>query len=526
MIRNIPDRWDLEADFVSVGSGGGGLAAAIAAHDHGASALVLEASDQVGGVTAYSMGEVWVPGNHHAAALGLSDSVASGIAYVRSLAAGYAEDALIVNQAIHAPLALRWFEDAIGLKMAVIRDCPDYYYRLNDHATPEGRLLEAEPFAGASLGEWQSRTRVSPHVPYGLNHAEISDAGGTAHIAKWPHALMGERLMSDTRCLGPALAAYFVKGALDRAIPLHTNTAAAELIGDGARIIGVRARHAGRDLFVKANKGVLIATSSYERSPDYTRTLGLQLDVQSVIMPQVDGAHLRLAGKFGARVARVPDVTMLGFQIPGEELEEGVPFWRNAMAFMGLPHTIVVNREGRRFANEAFYRSIYFAVDAFDGQTQSHPNFPAWIIFDDQARAKYPFGSLMPGQDFPEGFGITAGTLEEIATRTGINAAGLAATIAHFNTHAAQGQDPVFARGQLPWGAWMAGDRFHQPNPNLGPLTLAPYNAVELSRRAQRLESRAAEAWDELSMVLRQYGAVIDRAEYARLTTPEEASGA
>lgn len=51
-------------------------------------------------------------------------------------------------------------------------------------------------------------------------------------------------------------------------------------------------------------------------------------------------------------------------------------------------------------------------------------------------------------------------------------------------------------------------------------------HAVELSRRAQRLESRAAEAWDELSMVLRQYGAVIDRAEYARLTTPEEASGA
>src|ERR1019366_7970304 len=102
-------------------------------------------------------------------------------------------------------------------------------------------------------------------------------------------------------------------------------------------------------------------------SPDYTRTLGMQLDVQSVIMPQVNGAHLRLAGAVGARVACVPDVTMLGYQIPDEELEEGVPFWRNAMAFMGLPHTIVVNRAGKRFANEAFYRSIYFAVDAFDG---------------------------------------------------------------------------------------------------------------------------------------------------------------
>ena len=42
MIRNLPATWDLEADVVAVGSGGGGLAAAITAHDHGASALVLE----------------------------------------------------------------------------------------------------------------------------------------------------------------------------------------------------------------------------------------------------------------------------------------------------------------------------------------------------------------------------------------------------------------------------------------------------------------------------------------------------
>jgi 3-oxosteroid 1-dehydrogenase len=58
MICNIPARWDLEADVVSLGSGGGGLSAAITAQDHGASALILERSTQVGGVTAYSMGEV------------------------------------------------------------------------------------------------------------------------------------------------------------------------------------------------------------------------------------------------------------------------------------------------------------------------------------------------------------------------------------------------------------------------------------------------------------------------------------
>ena len=103
------------------------------------------------------------------------------------------------------------------------------------------------------------------------------------------------------------------------------------------------------------------------RSKALSRTLGQQLDAESVIMPEVDGAHLRLAGKHGARVARVPDVTMLGFRVPGEELQEGVPLWRNAMAFAGLPHSIIVNRDGKRFGDESFYRSIYSAVDVIDG---------------------------------------------------------------------------------------------------------------------------------------------------------------
>ena len=43
MLNNLPEKWDLEADVVSIGSGIGGLSAAITAHDLGASALVLHA---------------------------------------------------------------------------------------------------------------------------------------------------------------------------------------------------------------------------------------------------------------------------------------------------------------------------------------------------------------------------------------------------------------------------------------------------------------------------------------------------
>src|SRR3546814_7272112 len=95
---------------------------------------------------------------------------------------------------------------------------------------------------------------------------------------------MAERLSNDERCAGPGLAAYFVKGALDRGIALHTGVSAEELIHDGERVVGVRAKRDGRDLYVKARRGVIIGVSSYERDPSLAKTLGHQLDPVSMVM--------------------------------------------------------------------------------------------------------------------------------------------------------------------------------------------------------------------------------------------------
>lgn len=482
MIRNLPETWSLEADLVVLGSGIGGLSAAITAQDHGLSVLVLERSGQVGGVTALSLGEVWVPGNHLAERLGIEDSAESGFRYLKRLAMGYGDELAALNLAVHARLALRYFENKIGLGMAVIRGCPDYYYGQTNDGVAEGRLLEALPFPAATLGAWQARTRVSPIAPYGMTHPDMMERGGTANIKDWDFTLMGERLMRDERCLGPGLAAAFVKGALDRGIPLHTGADAVELIGDGERVVGVRAVKDGRDMFVKANRGVVVAVSSYERNANLNKTLAQQLDLGTMVLATVDGAGFRLTGPVGARIAKVPDITMGGVQVPGEEMEDGTPLMRSVMQPIGLPHTIVVNRAGQRFANEAFYREFFYRLDHIDGGTQTHPNFPCWVIFDNQARQKYPFASVMPGQDLPEGMGVKADSLAELARLTEIDAPGLIETIGRFNAHAEKGEDPVFRRGTHPWSAYMSGDRYQKPNPNLGPLVQPPFYAVEIRR--------------------------------------------
>ncbi len=480
MNRGSPEKWTLEADFLSIGSGGGGLAAAITAQDYGLSAVVLERSEELGGVTAYSMGEVWIPGNHLELGLGIEDSPESGFRYIQSLSMGFANDQAILNQSIHGPVVLKYFEEKIGLKMQVIRDFSDYYYPHNNDSASEGRYLEPVPFPGATLGEWQHKVRLTPHLPAGLTHHDIFKGGGLANMLGWDYALLAERLEKDERCLGPGLAAYFVKGALDRGIPLHTGISVEELIYDGKRVIGVRARKDGADVFVKANKGVVIAVSGYERNTELAKTLSNMIDPVSMVMSTVDGAHFRLAGPLGARIARVPDPANLGIHMPGEEHDNGAPLWRGSLPFLGLPHTIVVNRAGKRFANESFYRSVYYGVDAIEGATQTYANYPCWAVFDSQCRRKYPFGGAMPGEDLPEGLGEKANTLAELAAKIGVNAEGLERTVETFNRFAETGVDSDFQRGTHPWGAAMTGDLNHKPNPNLGKLCEGPYYAVEL----------------------------------------------
>src|SRR5580692_12947561 len=77
--------WDSTVDFVIVGSGGGGMVAALTAADAGASALVLEKQAVIGGSTAMSGGIVWVPNNPVMRAEGVEDSYEDALAHFEAV---------------------------------------------------------------------------------------------------------------------------------------------------------------------------------------------------------------------------------------------------------------------------------------------------------------------------------------------------------------------------------------------------------------------------------------------------------
>ena len=79
-------RWDYSFDVVVVGSGNGGMTAALCSYEMGVKdVLVIEKSDLYGGTSSISGGGVWIPCNRYADAAGAEDSVDNAKTYLPSI---------------------------------------------------------------------------------------------------------------------------------------------------------------------------------------------------------------------------------------------------------------------------------------------------------------------------------------------------------------------------------------------------------------------------------------------------------
>jgi 3-oxosteroid 1-dehydrogenase len=476
-------KWDVEADVVSIGSGLGGLGAAIVAHDAGKKAVVLEKARKLGGVCAYSGGEVFVPNNYLQAAAGISDSREKGLEYLRFLGAGYEDRELQDRLLDYGIEAVKWFADKAGVKWKIIKDFPDYYYPTAPGSAATGRYLEVELFRGSELGDWKKKVFLSPHMPLGITHDELFSWGGFTGVLNWDFAVFGQRMSEDLRGFGPGMMAYFVKNALvDRQIPAYLDTEVKELIlDDHGTVIGVRASRGGKDFLVKANRGVVIATGGYDWHATLPKYFEQLPEWNSMCQPSLTGDGFIMGTEVGAQVAGVPPNNLglfFGYLIPGEE-HEGKPLWRGSWDG-GFPHALWVNKAGKRFADESFYKDYLPKIHDWNGVRQTQSNFPPYLIFDSNFREKYPLGRFLPSQELPESLVMRAPTLRELGAQLGVDAAALESTVQRFNGFCEEGVDHDFGRGTYPWAAMMTGDKKMPRNPNLGPLIKPPFYGLQL----------------------------------------------
>ncbi|MBL8344293.1 MAG: FAD-binding protein [Rubrivivax sp.] len=179
----------------------------------------------------------------------------------------------------------------------------------------------------------------------------------------------------------------------------------------------------------------------------------------------------------------------------------------------GKPGLIAVDRDGRRFVDEAGnYHGFMRALLARSAERHAGRPVEAWLICDHRFQRRYGLGHSKP-RPLPTrwhrrvGYLQQADTIEALAQRCGIDAAGLVRTVAACNAHARQGRDPEFGRGETPYDR-MQGDAEHGgPNPCVAPIEHGPFYAVRIVPGS--LGTFAGLACDEHARVLDAQGAPI-----------------
>jgi succinate dehydrogenase/fumarate reductase flavoprotein subunit len=223
-------------------------------------------------------------------------------------------------------------------------------------------------------------------------------------------------------------------------------------------------------------------------------------------VPSNEGDGLRMLMSLGAALGNMSEAWWCPSVAVPDEAYDGAPLFRGEFTMRPLPHTIIVNRRGERFVNEAHnYNDLMKAFFRFDPAVYDRPNLPAWLVFDSNFVEKYPVLSSMPGMPLPQWIARGA-TLAELAGRLGIDAGGLAASVERFNRFAASGVDGDFARGRALYDG-VYGDPYHKPNPCLGPLDKPPYFALPIHPGA--LGTKGGARVDVHARVLRPDGAPI-----------------
>ncbi len=457
--------WDLEVDVVVAGSGGAGLTAAILAYDQGAKVAVVERSDKVGGTTAVSGGGLWIPMNDHMSEVGASDSRDEALAYCRTLTDGQAPGGLVEVFVDTAAEMVRYLEEHTPLKFNATA-MPDYRSE-EQGAKQGGRTLDPEMLLKSELGEWEDKLRPSPLMFVPLKIEE--SLRGMSQPGSIPVNEVVDRMKQGMVASGNALVGRLLLGCIERGITILLATRARGLVREDGAVVGLETERDGAPYRIGAEGGVVLACGGFEWNEELRRE-HLPVDVAGNCSPAYnEGDGLAMALEAGAAVGNMDQAWVYpGSVVPSEE-HEGRPVSRWIMAERTLPHVILVNKAGRRFANEA--QNYHDLGKAFFDPS----NVPCWAIMDSQYRSKYPILTSMPGDPDPDWL-LKADSLADLASAAGIDVAQLSATVERWNELVDAGKDADFGRGEGGYERWL-GDA-EAAHPNLGSIAEPPFYAL------------------------------------------------
>ncbi|HET8722067.1 MAG TPA: FAD-dependent tricarballylate dehydrogenase TcuA [Nitrospira sp.] len=377
-----------QPDVLVVGAGNAALCAALSAHENGARVLVLEAApfEERGGNSRYTGG-----------------------------AFRFAYESVDDLKEISPSMADQNLDDVDFGTYTEDQFFDDMYALTEFRTDPE--LCELLVRSSLDTAKWVARQGVQLHPGLGRQAYKVDGKfrfwGGLAlHISGG-----GEELLN---------ALY--KAADSRGIPIVCDTPVEGLIREERSIIGVRARHRGQLVDVRAG-AVILACGGFESNPQMrAQYLGPGWDLAKVRGTRFNmGAGHRIALEVGAQPAGhwsgchavAWDVNAPAFG----DLTIGDQFQKH-----NYPYGVLVNARGERYLDEgANFHSHTYAK--YGGEILKQPGMFAWQVFDAKVshllRNEYRIRRVTK---------VEADTLEELATKLeGVDPEAFLRTIREFN---------------------------------------------------------------------------------------------
>jgi succinate dehydrogenase/fumarate reductase flavoprotein subunit len=387
-------------DVVVVGFGIAGGCAALEAARAGARVLLLEKAAVHGGTSAMSGGHFYLGGGTAVQqATGHEDSAEEMYKYLVAVSKDPEHDKIRA----YCDGSVEHFEwlEALGFEFE-----RSYY--------PEKAVIQPGTQGLMYTGNekvWPFKEQAKP-APRGHKVPRPGDTEGTKLVMD----LLRDRLEEE-------------------GVEVRYETGATNLVvSDGGAVVGLAWRSFERHGVVRAGS-VVIAAGGFVMNPDmvaeHTPALGSKLFTLGSTYD--DGLGIRLGRSVGAELKHMDEPFITAPVYPPASLLTG----------------IIVNNRGERFVAE----------DSYHSRTSQHvmeqPDSAAYVIVDSEHGELTSYGMLVPIIDAYD-------TIAELETALSLPVGSVEATLARYNEHAAQGEDPDFHKSKEflapqdtgPWAAF------------------------------------------------------------------------
>jgi succinate dehydrogenase/fumarate reductase flavoprotein subunit len=496
----MSDRFDHTVDVLVVGSGGGGMTAALAADACGLDTLVIEKAAHFGGSTALSGGGIWVPGAPAQRREGYVPDPEGVVEYLRQITGGLVSDARLRQYVDTAPEMMEFLENLSPWFEFVWKPGYADYYPELPGGSELGSTINVPAIDLRKLGDQeQDLLRPLALAPKGIWFAPRDlrlfyqvrqNWRGKAVLVKLIWRMFRARVFGDRMAaVGQSLAARMRLALKQQHVPLWLNAPMTELLTDvDGTVTGAVVECDGRPQRIGARHGVILAAGGFDHDMEWRRQhLPLLEKDWSFGNPASMGDAIRAGEKVGGST----DLLDEAWWFPAMCWPDGrLQFMLNERM---MPSQFVVNGEGKRFINEAA-PYMDFAHAMIEGQNAGVTHIPCWLITDIRSFHRYvvgghlpipkvPFAPVPTGWKVPKAWlesGIVheGNSFEELAVKIGVPPEQLRQTAERFNELARNGHDDDFNRGDSAYDNYYGDPTL--PNPNLHPLGKPPYYAFQI----------------------------------------------